>query len=204
MFCTTSTSKGGGQASNSGDFVEALETQWTEQFSPLLSSETTLNETKMLEVIGVEGNIGPPARPIVKYGQEDQRSTFPIPKGAQLAPFLPTYVAATIQKTAFDATQKAFGSIRIGALSEVSTEGTDNPNELTAVDFALLQTIALVLKFPVNDPQQPANNLTPVVLRRVAAIGQPNVEQFAPPTVDTEAFQIVGSQVSRKRLRRQF
>lgn len=196
--------QGGGTPSTSGNFLLALEALWSTSFSPVISDATILNETKILEVLSVAASPSDPSQPVVTYGQEDQLTTEPNPKGVVAAPYLPTYVAATIKKTAQDATQKAFGSIRIGALSESSTEAVDKPNELTGGAFLDLVSLAQALSQPIEDPAVAMNELRPAVFKRVAAIGQPTPQFFAPPVTATQAFQLVGSQVSRKKLREQF
>lgn len=136
------------------------------------------------------------------YGNEDELQEWRTVGGTKFAPYLPTYVAATIKLRGEKQGVFLNGSKRIGPLAEAQTEETGTPNELTTAEHVLLIQLGATIESKVPSTDENTNIMTAGVfsLTQAGVGGLPMDDHFY-AIVSTIGFKVLGSQVSRKRLR---
>jgi len=193
-----------GQPYTSQDFLSGWNTANGTQFLEFISNAYRGALMRIREIVTVNllpgpGNIGTPV-----YGLEDQFDAWRDRPGIAPIPHLPTYVAATMKYRGTNGLTFLNGSKRIGPLAEVATEAGATPNELDDIAHANFVILADAFEKNITSIVEAGNIMVPGVFSLTqAALGGLPLDQFFFSVASILAFRVLGSQVSRKRLRDQ-
>ena len=186
----------------SNDFLNEWETLVGAPFLAFIGSNYQGAILRLREIVAVNPNADPGKAGTPVYGLGDQSASWPNVVGTRAFPYLPTYVASTIKFRGENSGKFKNGSKRIGPLVELQTEGTGSPNELTAAEVALFSQLAGNIESKIPSGVEPTNDMRYGIFSLLEAgnNGLPLFDWFY--TVQASvAFRVLGSQVSRKRLR---
>lgn len=157
---------------------------------------------RIRQVVQVNLIPGDPNVNVPVYGVEDELQEWRSVAGTRTFPYLPTYVAATIKLRGERQGIFLNGSKRIGPLAEAQTEGGGTPNELEVAEHVLLIQLGATIESKIPSTIEASNIMTSGILSLTrAGIGGLPVDDHFFATQSTIGFKVIGSQVSRKRLR---
>lgn len=191
-----------GQDYTSQDFLDQWNALVGAPFLNFISDNYSGALLRIRQIVAVNLIPGTPPVNVPVYGVEDELQAWRSVTGTQTLPYLPTYVAATIKLRGSKQGVFLNGSKRIGPLAEVQTEGTGSPNELTAAEHVLLIQLGATIESKIPSTAEPSNFMSSGIFSLTqAGVGGLPLDDHFYTTQSTIGFKVIGSQVSRKRLR---
>lgn len=181
--------------------LTAFRTMWRASVLPALSDAYTVLNYKGRNIVGTRVDPNNPNKFIFNIGDvADLAGAGAADNGGDAGDPLPTYAAMTLRKVTGVGGKRKKGSVRLGPLTEASTEALDQ-NKLTAASIALGNAACTGLKGTLGTAVA-GDSLVPVVFSRTTEFAppQPVIGVALAVTAISDMFVnlYVGSQVSRK------